>query len=71
MFFLKKILFIFREKGRERERMGEKRQCVVASHAPPCGDLAGNPGMCPRLGIEPATLVCSPALNPLSHTSQG
>ena len=27
--------------------MGEKHQCVVASHAPPTGDLAHNPGMFP------------------------
>ena len=40
----------------EGEREGEKHQCVVASHAPPYGDLACNPGMCPRLGIELATL---------------
>ena len=40
-------LFIFRDRGREREREGEKYQCVVASHAPPAGDLAHNPGMCP------------------------
>ena len=42
-----KILFIFRERGREEERAGEKHQCVVASHVPPTGDLAHNPGMCP------------------------
>ena len=36
----KKILFIFRELGREGERDGEKHQCVVASHVPPTGDLA-------------------------------
>ena len=36
-------LFIFRE----REREGEKHPCVVASHAPPTGDLAHNPGLCP------------------------
>ena len=49
-------LFIFRERGREGEREGEKYQCVVASPvSPPTGDLACNPGMCPRLGIEPAT----------------
>ena len=35
------------QKGREREREGEKHQCVVASHAPPTGKLACNPGMCP------------------------
>ena len=28
-------------------REGEKHQCVVASHAPPTGDMAHNPGMCP------------------------
>ena len=43
----KKILFIFRERGRERERDGEKHQCVVAFHTPPTGDLVHNPGMCP------------------------
>ena len=29
------------------EKKREKHQCVVASHAPPTGDLACNPGMCP------------------------
>ena len=38
-------LFIYRERGRERER--EKHQCVVASHTPLTGDLARIPGMCP------------------------
>ena len=41
------ILFIFRQRGREGEREGEEHQCVVASHVPPTGDLACNPGMCP------------------------
>ena len=52
----KKILRIlfFREGKGERE--GEKYQCVVASHAPPTEDLLRNPGICPRLGIEPVTL---------------
>ena len=44
---LRFYLFIFRERGREGEREGEKHQCVVASRAPPTGDLAHNPGMCP------------------------
>ena len=44
---LKNILFIFRQKGREGEREGEKHQSVFASHVPPTGDLACNPGMCP------------------------
>ena len=40
-------IFIFIESGREREREGEKYQCVVVSHVPAAGDLASNPGMCP------------------------
>ena len=40
-------LFIFRQRGREGEREGEKHQCVVASCVPPTGDLAHNPGTCP------------------------
>ena len=46
-FFKIYYLFIFRERGKEGEREGEKHQCVVASHASPTGDLADNPGMCP------------------------
>ena len=47
--FFKKYfyLLIFRERGREEEREGEKCQCVVASRAPPTGDLACNPSMRP------------------------
>ena len=33
--------------GREGEKEGKKHQCVVASHLPPTGDLAHNPGMWP------------------------
>ena len=44
--FLRFYLFIFRE-GREGEREEKKHQCMVASHVPPSGDLAYNPGMCP------------------------
>ena len=40
-------LFIFREGGKEREREGEKHQCLVASHVPLIGDFAPNPGMFP------------------------
>ena len=47
LFFLRFYLFIFRERGRERKREGEKHQCVVASCTPPTGGLACNPGMCP------------------------
>ena len=56
-FFFFKILFIyFSERGREGEREGAKHQCVVASCVLPTEDMAYNPGMCPRLGIEPVTL---------------
>ena len=50
---LKYCLFIFRARRREREREGDKHWCVretapsVASHTPPSGDLAHNPGTCP------------------------
>ena len=48
LFFLfKDIIYLFLERGREEEREGEKHKCVVASHTPPTGDLACNPGMCP------------------------
>ena len=57
-FYFKKILFVFRERGREREREGEKHQCVGETsigcllHAPNRG-----PGPKTRhvLGIELAT----------------
>ena len=42
-----KILFIFRHRGREGEREGEKHQRAFASHMFPTGDLACNPGMSP------------------------
>ena len=42
-----KILFIFKERGREGERGEVKHQYVVASCAPSTEDLACNPGMCP------------------------
>ena len=44
---LKKILFVFRERGREGEREGGNHQCVVASCMLPTGDPGRNPGMCP------------------------
>ena len=39
----------------ERVREGEKYQCVLDSPVPHTGYLARNPGMCPRLEIEPVT----------------
>ena len=63
--------FIFRERGREGEREGEKHQCVVGSQASPTRDLAHNPGTCPDWDQTGDPLVLRPAVNPLSHTSQG
>ena len=40
--FLKDVVYFFRERGREGEREEEK-QCMVASHLAPTGDLACNP----------------------------
>ena len=42
--FLKKILFIFRQREREGEREGENHQCVVA----PCSPPHWGPGLQPR-----------------------
>ena len=51
----------------KRGREGEKHQCVFASLVPPIGDLA-----CAPTGNQRGDpFVHRPALNPLSHTSQG
>ena len=52
---------MFRQRRRERKREGEKHQGVVASHEPPTGDLACNPGMCPdqELNRQPLGLQAS------------
>ena len=53
-----------------RKKRG-KHQCVVASCAPPTGDLACNPA-CALTGNQTHDpSVPSLAINPLSHTSQG
>ena len=59
--------FIFRERGREGERDGEKHQRVVVSRAPPTGDLAHNPGKCPNWESSQRPFAL---LSLLSHTSQ-
>ena len=45
---IKIFIYLFLERGREREWEGEKHPCVVASHASPTADLAHNAGMCPE-----------------------
>ena len=51
-------LFLERGEGREKERKRKKLQCVIVSCAPPTGDLAHNPGMCPdwELNQQPFAL---------------
>ena len=68
---LRFYLFIFRARGREGGREGEKHQCVVASHTPPTGDLAHNPGMCPDRESNRWPSGLQEDANPLNHTSQG
>ena len=71
-FFNKKFyLFIFRQRGREGERKGEKHQCVVASHSPTTGDLVHNPSTCPDWESNQQPFGSQSMLNLLSHTSKG
>ena len=46
--FLKDFIYLLLERGEGREKEEEKHQCVAASHMPPAGDLASDPGMCPE-----------------------
>ena len=72
VFFRKKILFLFSERGEGREKTKERNINVWL------------PFTRPQLGTRPTTQTCTltgnrtsnllvqrPALNPLSHTSQG
>ena len=52
---------------KEGEREEEKYQWVVASWAPPTGDLPCNLGMCPDWELNQQPFG---SLNPLSHTSR-
>ena len=73
LFFKDFILFIFRERGREAEREGDKHQCVVASSVSSTGDLTWPATKaCALTGTRTSnTSVSRPELDPLSHTSQG
>ena len=57
-----KVFFIFIERGREREKEGDKHQCVVESHMAPTGDLDDNPDMCPDWELNRDPLVSNPRL---------
>ena len=45
--FIYLLTYLFTYVKTEGEKEEEKQQCVVASCAPPAGDLAHNPGMYP------------------------
>ena len=69
--FEKDFIYLFLERGREGEREGEIYQCVVASHTPLLGAWPATQA-CALTGNQTSDLsVHRPALNPLSHTSQG
>ena len=71
------FIYLLLERGEGREKEGKKHQCVRET---PIGCLLHTP----QLGIWPTTQACTlignqtsdlsvhrPALNPLTHTSQG
>ena len=62
-----KNLFIFRQRGREGEREGEKHQCVVAS----CIPLLGTWLITQACALTGNWTSDPLALSPLSYTSQG
>ena len=75
-FFLRFCSLIFKEGGKDRGREGEKQWCEkhrsVASCTLPTRDLSSATRACALTGNQTSNLsVCRPALNPLSHTSQG
>ena len=64
-------LFIFRQRGREGEREGEKYQCVVASHTTQPQTWPTTQA-CALTGNRTSDLsVLRPVLYSLSHSSQG
>ena len=69
LFFLK-ILFIFRERGRQREREGNISMWLPLA-CPQMGNLACNPGMCPDWETNQQRFGSQASTNPLSHTRQG
>ena len=62
---------MFRERGKEEERKGEKPPSVTAVHAPSPQGPARNPGLCPdqESGQRPFGLQAT--FSPLNHTSHG
>ena len=70
--FLKGFIYLyFREWKGGRKRGRETHQCVVASRAPPTGDLACNPGVYLDWESNQRLFGSQLVINPLSYTSQG
>ena len=72
--FLKDFIYLFLEKGEEREKERERdfsvreKDCSVAS---PTGNLVGNPGLCPDQESNKGRFGLQAAPNSVSHASQG
>ena len=55
--FFKDFIYLFFREGKGGKKKGrETSMCGCLLCAPPTGDQAGNPDVCPRLGIELVTL---------------
>ena len=71
VFFFKGFIYIFLREGKGGRKRGRETSMYGCLLRAPTGDMACNPGMCPRQEIEPATLWFSGQHSTLSHTSQG
>ena len=70
-FFFLIFIYLFLDRGGEREKKRVRNINVWLCLTPPTGDPVCNPGMCPDWESTGDLLVRRPVLNPLSHTSQG
>ena len=64
-------LFIFLERGKEGEREGRNINMWLPLERPPLGTWPATQACALTGNWTSNPLVCRPALNPLSHTSQG
>ena len=69
--FLKIFIYLFLERDEGREKEKERNINVWLPLMRPLLGPGPQPRHVPWLGIQLATLVPRPALNPLSHSSQG
>ena len=70
--YLKKcVIYLFLEKGKGKEKEGEKHRCVVVSHTPLLGTWPATQAFALIGNRTGDPLVRRPVLNPLSHTRQG